>query len=134
MTKLYEIIRNAAHAVGEYRNPDLTEFRAAIDPVLKALGESTIGADKVESIDIYDEYIKIESSYVCRGCGNTCDHTIPMVIVEAVDPIRAATERTLRAKLAESVQKLQYARNSISRLEANSQQAALELATFLKEQ
>lgn len=132
MTKLYKLIKDAAHDIGYYSHPDLTEFRSAIDPVLEALGESTIGADNVESIDFYPEFVKIESSYTCRGCGNTSDHTIPMVIVEAVDPVRAATEHTLRARLSESIQKLQHARNSISRLEADSQKAALELATFLK--
>ena len=132
MTKLYEIIRDAHQAVDEYKNPDLDEFRKAVDPVLEALGQITIGADHVESIYAHKEYFQITTSYSCRGCSNSNTHTIPMDIVNAVNPVRAATEKTLRAKMTKAIGELNYARAQIPKLEEASQNAAMALATFLK--
>lgn len=132
MSKLLEIIQLAENAIDMYRHPNLDEFRAAVDPVLAALGQCTVDGDKVESISIGQDYVSITTSYSCRGCHNTNDSTIPMSIVEAADPVRAATERTLRKNLAKAVDELVAAKARIPRLEELSNNAAATLAEFLK--
>ena len=133
MTTLYEIIRDAHQAVDEYKNPDLDEFRKAVDPVLAALGQATVDGDHVESIYAHKEYFQITTTYSCLGCSNSNTHTIPMDIVNAVDPVRAATEKTLRAKLTKAIGELNYARARIPKFEEASQNSARALAEFLKE-
>lgn len=134
MMTLLEIIFDAERQVDTYKHPDLDILREAVDPVLTALGECTVGGDCVESIYVDDDHVHIMTSYSCRGCSNTNDMTIPMAIVEAENPVRAATELTLRKKLKRAVEELNYARAQLPKLEEASQAIALELATFLKEQ
>jgi hypothetical protein len=129
--KLLEIIQTAANQIDTYRHPDLQLFQAAVDPVLAALGESTIDSDSVESIYVGHKYVRITTSYYCRGCHNTSDSTIPMEIVEAADPVKAATEHVLRSKVAQADAELKIARDRIPRLEEMSRKAAQELNAFL---
>lgn len=129
---LYEIIRDAEYKVGHLRHPNLDAFRVAVDPVLAALGRCGVGGDHVESIYVDDDHVNIMTSYSCRGCSNTNDMTIPMEIIEAENPVRAATELTLRKKLKSAVADLAAAKARIPRLEEESNAAALALAEFLK--
>ena len=133
MTKLIDLIEEAASRIDTYKHPNLDAFRAAVDPILSALGECTVGGDRVESVGIDRSYVYITTWQSCRGCSNTNDLTIPIAIIEAEDPVRAATEHTLRAKLTKAVEELNYARSRVPVLEELSQKAALDLATFLKE-
>lgn len=135
MPTFREIVENAASAIANLKHPKINEALVAIDEVLCALGHGYIGNEHVDSIELFEDGdVRINTSYTSKGYADCDSYTIPVEVVDAPNPVRAATELVLRKKLEWAISELNVARSSIPKLEERSQAAALELATFLKEQ
>lgn len=89
-----------------YKHPDTEEFRKAIDPILKAGGLTTIGNDCIESVDTRNGMLYITTSWSCRGCSNSSDIRLPLHLLDATDPIKAATIWGLKGKIEGARQKM----------------------------
>ena len=87
---LYELTLNAESQVEIYKNPDIDEWRVAIDPVLRAVGQPTVGQDTVESICLDRSELSITTSYSVRCCDQTNYIRLPLNILKAEDPVKAA--------------------------------------------
>lgn len=87
---LYELTVAAEYKIATYRNTDISEWIAAIDPVLSAAGQSFICTDTVEDITIGETTLCINTSYSVRGCADTNSIEIPLNIITASDPVHAA--------------------------------------------
>lgn len=112
---LYELTAQAQHDVNIYRSPDLSEWIAAIDPVLGAAGETVIGSDKVESIELHAHTLRIRTSYTVRCCAQTNDMEIPTSLLIAENPVKEATRYYLDKSLRESKAKLHAAEQELQR-------------------
>lgn len=120
MTTLRDLIDEAAWAISRYKSPDVRECKERLSEVLEAAGLGSISHDCLESIDECDGHICIETSWTARGCSNTSSFRIPASIVDADDPVRAATEWGLRKKIATAQGQAARARADLERAEGES--------------
>lgn len=120
------LLEEAGFALRIYRSPDTAELRARLRAVLNAAGMHYNGLDALVSIDEAageDGYFEIETSYSVRGCSMSDTYRLPTVIVDAPDPVVAATAWK-RAK------DLRDAKTEVMRCEAALAQAQAKLATL----
>lgn len=128
---LYNKTCAASAAVAKYRNPNLDEWRIAIDPVLKAAGEEAIAADRVESIDVTFGTVTINTSYVLCGCKNESSVSLPLSILMAGDPIHAANKFRLENALAVACRQVHEARHRLELSLENEKAITTQLAALL---
>ena len=112
---LYDLTLDAEAKVATYRSVNIDEWIEAIDPILKAAGQCTIDRDKVDDITMSSSSLKIQTSYSVRCCAQTNDISIPMSILTADDPIRAATLYRLYNELTEAKQRMSAAQYELSK-------------------
>lgn len=86
---LKRIIEEAVSKVDAYKHPDLSEFKEVMTPIFEALD---IGVGALDEIDdmFYNQDLTIYTKYYCRGCECDDQFTIPMEVIEAEDPVKAA--------------------------------------------
>ena len=121
---LYDRTLAAESDVSTYRSANIDEWIAAIDPVLKAAGECAIGSDKVDDITVSAKKLTIRTSYSVRCCAQTNDMSLPISILEADNPIQAATRYRLGKELAEAKARLATTQRALT--EYTEKVAALE--------
>ena len=121
---LLNLTFEAAKEVSTYRSPDLSAWRAAIDPVLIAAGLTTIGSDCVEDIEIGEDTLYIRTSYSVRCCAQTNDIRIPVFILETNNPVQAATLYRLGNELKDARSRLASAQRNV--VEYSEKVAVLE--------
>lgn len=112
---LYDLTLDAEAKVATYRSVNIDEWIEAIDPILKAAGQCTIDRDKVDDITMSSSSLKIQTSYSVRCCAQTNDISIPMSILTADDPIRAATLYRLYNELTEAKQRMSAAQYELTK-------------------
>lgn len=110
---LYEMTVAAESALAIYKHPNLDDWIAAIDPVLKAAGEFTIGRDTVADISISNQTLTIETHYSVRGCAQANSICIPLSVIQAENPLQAATGYRLNCELTEARANQANARNAL---------------------
>lgn len=111
---LYDLTVAAEQDVSTYRSADIDEWRAAIDPVLKAAGECAVGNDKVDDITLAKNELRIRTSYSVRCCAQTNDMSLPLEIVKAENPVQAATRYRVGKELVEARNRLASAQRSVT--------------------
>ena len=121
---LYDLTVAAEQDVSTYRSADIDEWRAAIDPVLKAAGECTVGNDKVDDITLSKNELRIRTSYSVRCCAQTNDMSLPISIVRSENPVQAATHYRVGKELSEAKSRLAAAQRSVT--EYSEKVASLE--------
>lgn len=130
---LYDLTVSAMAEVDTYCYADIDEWRAAIDPVLKAAGMATVMGDKVEELTLDKDDLLICTSYSVRGCHNTNHMRLPLSIIKADNPIQAAYHYELSKDLAQAKQRVSHAQSELDNasqlvalLEAKLMDAAVE--------
>lgn len=89
MSLLHQI-QQAAKDLEMYKSPDLGDLQDKLNDLLSEADIGCIAGDRLDSIDVYDDEIYIQTSYSVRGCHDTNSYTLPTFIVEAEDPFRTA--------------------------------------------
>jgi len=112
---LYELTREAADQVAKYRYPDIGEWINRIDDVLRALGEPRICSDTVVAIEIGDNEVLIDTSYFVRGCYSSNSMYVPISVIIADDPIKAAEIYSLQEQRGVAARCLQKANDEVKR-------------------
>lgn len=110
---LYELTVDAASKVDIYKNPDIAEWIAAIDPVLSAADKSCIGSDTVEAITVAKTLVHITTSYTVRGCEDTTTVKFPIDVLMAADPVHAAKLYRLNQRIALTEQAIAASQEAI---------------------
>lgn len=120
--KAREIIEAAAQAVEQYKHPNVDEAQALLHSLLKAAGIGGIEGDKIECIDEYSGAFHITTAWTVMQCYQHETYTLPSMIVDADDPLRAATEWRLDCAVAKAEADLDSATRTLAaareRLEA----------------
>ena len=111
---LLALTQTAAAAVDTFRHPNIEDWRLAIDPVLEAAGEPGVGQDKVDSMVLSESELHIETSYVLRGCECSNRITLPLSILEASDPLRAAKQFRLQGAIADAKCDIKAAQDTLT--------------------
>jgi hypothetical protein len=101
---LYELTVAAEAEFSTYRHADIDDWIEAIDPVLEAYGESMMGSDKVEDITLTDDSLNIRTSYSVRCCSQSNEISIPVSILKADDPVRAAIASRAKTPVSDTIQ------------------------------
>lgn len=125
---LYDLTVAAEQDVSTYRSADIEEWRAAIDPVLKAAGEHVVGKDSVDDIALTDTELRIIASYSVRCCDQTRYMRLPIYIVMAENPVRAATHYRVGKELSEAKSRLAAAQRAVTECSAKVSALEVELA------
>jgi hypothetical protein len=111
---LYDQTLAAESEVSIYRSANISEWIEAIDPVLKAAGECSIGRDTVDDISVSETTLTIRTSYSVRCCPQNNDMSLPISVLKADNPIQAATHYRLGNELAEAKTSLSAAQRVLT--------------------
>lgn len=131
---LAEMVSDAVNTYNTYRSPVLSEFVAAIDPVLDALGESTIGNDSVNYLSSGTYGLNLRTTSYCRGC--QIDHAyeeIPWEIINAPDPVLTAKRYALSKMINRHTQNIERLTRELDLQRDYLEQFTAELETLNKE-
>lgn len=120
---LRELLEDAASKVDMYKNPDISEALAALDPVLEAGGMGRINRDTVLSIDFFRDHVSIVTEYTARGCTDQHTYNLATSVVDAADPIHASKVWCVQMKINAAESEL----NRYERLAKNAKDQLLEL-------
>ena len=129
MTNL-EIIHDAASKLSVYRNPTIDEAEELIDTILSSADLGSIQHEAVESIDIQDEVVIINTSYSIRGCADTSYYVFPTSLLLEDDVERAATRYGKQLKLDELENNLSYLKREVASKEAAIARLQADLAAL----
>lgn len=127
---LHDLTVAAEQEFATYRDANIDEWRAAIDPVLKAAGECVIGNDKVDDIEVSAKEIRIRASYSVRCCAQTNDMRLPAFIVKSENPVQAATRYRIDKELSVAKSRLAAAQRSVIEHSEKVTSLEAELATL----
>lgn len=127
---LLALTQEAASKCSTYRHADLSDWVEAIDPVLEAAGEATIGSDRVDNIDVSGETLTIETSYSVRCCAQTHSVKIPVAILRAQDPVKAAHQYRLSQAINETQRDIDLAQRAVEQSRAKMVLLQTELAAL----
>lgn len=86
-----EFVEQASHDISTYKNPAIDECKNILNEILCAAKLGDIKHDKIESLDVYEDEVHIETSWSARGCENSSSYEFPTSILDAEDYIKAAT-------------------------------------------
>lgn len=129
---LIEMTEKSIRNIHVFREPDIDDWVAAIDPILEAAGECCIGRDSVESISLTSAGVHIVSSFTSRSCPMSNEMYLPRVILESEDPIKAANIYRLTNKIREVKNELSFARDKTVRNEDKLAKLVAELGAIEK--
>ena len=127
---LVDLTLEAASAVTHLRKPNLDDWLKAIDPVLEAAGEPSIGRNTIEDIKVSDLTVEICTSYSVRGCDQSTNVRLPVAILIADNPIQAATRYKLSNALTEAKSRLKTAQNAVQLHSAEVEKLEASLAAM----
>lgn len=113
---LTEIIDNAINSVSIYRNPNLSEFVEAIQPILTAGHMGNLTNDKIEDICYTPEFLWIKTTYTVRQCEYDNEYRIPLEVINSPNPINAAELWYLTEEYARVDSQLQGAKQRVESL------------------
>lgn len=125
---LREIIEEAASALYTYKHPDVSECQGRLNEIIVAAKLGGISHDNLAHIDVSRGMVNIRTTYSVRSCPQEDFYEFPEHIIDAEDPIKAATIWGLETKLAEEKQKLAKALNDLSLYEKRVTEAESALA------
>jgi len=117
MSTLRELINEATEAIETYKHPDVDEVQSKLHAILEAGKLGGINRDHLTQLDIYGDHLHIRTEWSARGCAQSSDYRIPMSIIDAEDPIKAATIYGINKRLTEAKNDLSSARYSVERNE-----------------
>jgi hypothetical protein len=131
MSTTREIIETASSRISTYRSPDIDDARALLNKILGAADLGGIGDyDKISSIDFYGDQVVIDTQWMARQCNQTSTYRFPEFILDAADPVKAATiwglEQQINEqniKLAEAQSRVTWCTNELTKLNAKLEQA-----------
>lgn len=125
---LREIIEEAASALYTYKHPDVSECQDRLNEIIVAAKLGGISHDNLAHIDISRGMVNIRTTYSVRSCPQEDFYEFPEHIIDADDPVKAATIWGLETKLSEEKQKLGKARSDLSMYEKHVAEAENALA------
>lgn len=135
MKTIRQLIDGAIEQIDTYRHPDTSGAEDKLNEIIVAAGLGNISHDRLAYLDIQDGKVCIRTEYSVRGCENSDYYEFPEAILDADDPIRAATEWGLKKKLGCAQQERDEARRLLAfREEAftNAQKALSEFSASEK--
>lgn len=118
MSTLRELIKEATEAIETYKHPDVSEVQGKLHDILQAAELGGINRDHLTDLDIYSDHLHIRTEWSSRGCSQSGDYRIPTSIIDAEDPIKAATIYGINKKITSAKNELSSARNTVQRQEA----------------
>lgn len=121
-TRLRELLEQAESDIDTYRYPSIDDTQEALNQVLDAAGLRNTGSDRVTRLVVGREVVQFTTEYSVRCCAQSDDFELPIHIVDAEDPIRAAKvwgiEKGVREAEAEVSQVESVLAGARQRLEA----------------
>jgi hypothetical protein len=128
MTTLREIVENAASSLGTYVHPDISECQDRLSEIIIAAKLGGISHDNLVGIEINRGKVTVHTTYSVRSCAQEGLFEFPEHILDAEDPIKAATIWGLEAELEEEIEKRDEARHTLALYEKRVTEAEKALS------
>ncbi len=127
-----ELIENASFQLSTYKHPDIDEARELIEKILSAAEKGSIQHDHVESMEINDDEVIIETTWSVRCCTNSSTYRFPTYILDAENPEYEAKKwsleeklETAKAELIAAEKTLEYAKQKLDKTSTAYQELIL---------
>lgn len=127
---LRDLIANAENAIDTYRYPDVDECQERLNELLVAAGLGSIERDRLAYISIKSGKVLIRTEYSVRGCEQSDDYEFPEAIIDAANPVYAATLWGLSRRESAARYELEEARRILAHREKEHAKALAALAEF----
>lgn len=125
-----QLIAEAQSDINTYRDPDISDFVGMMDKILSAAGLGAIGSDRVSVVTIQSGIVYIQTRYSVRGCAQSSSYEFPASILDAVDPVKAATSWGLERRLDAAHREVEETRRMLLHREEKLAKAKTALAAF----
>ena len=96
------IIDAAIEQIETCRTPDIDEAQALINSILQAANLGTTGKNRIERMRFRSGFLDVRSCYAGQRCDMSRDFHIPVAIIDADDPIKAASRWAVEKELKEA--------------------------------
>jgi hypothetical protein len=122
---LRALISEANAEIRRLRNPDVSEATGRLDAIIKAAGLGSINKDALVGISIQGGIVTVTKGYSTRGCEQHEDFDFAEAILDAPDPVKAATIWGLDKRLSDA----EYAATRAREVLAESEEALAKAKT-----
>lgn len=112
------------------KNPDTAEAKDWLNEIIVAAGLGGIKNDSLTHIGFVGGSVNVRTEYSIRGCAQSADFELPVCIIDAEDPIKAATEWGLRNRAIKAQSEAHEARKILADKEEALSKADEALARF----
>lgn len=116
MTTLHELAADVHSCDHPTQHENYREFVSQLDEVLVALGESTIGRDKIAHMCMSPSALSIVTVRYMEGCDQHSDMDIPVHILKSPDPVHSAKCVRLSSTIDATRRQINQHRRDIERL------------------
>lgn len=127
-TSARELLEQAADDCHRLRAPNTEEARLLLNTFFEAAGLPTIENEKITAIRFSAKSLEVETYYSVRSCDMDNLYEIPISIIDAPDPLRAARHFKLRTQRDECLWKRQEIERTLHELTAKLPQVIQALA------
>lgn len=90
MTPARKLLTKTARDCERFREPDTDKAEALLNKLFEVAGLPTIRHEAITSIHLGETKVTVETSYSVMSCDRTSHYELPVEIVDAPDPVRAA--------------------------------------------
>lgn len=108
-----QLIEQAAMDVDTFKCPSIDEAQKVLHEIIRAMDKGGVQGDTITSIVITEDEVYINSEWYARGCHSTSNYSFPASILDAEDPVKAATIYGLEEHLKEAKTKLARAKAEV---------------------
>lgn len=122
----------AEGAIRTLKHPNISEFQAQLDAILRAAEVGGVRDDTIDSIDELGDTMYVNTTWYARGCSNGSNYKFPASIIDAEDPIKAATIWGLDQRITATLQRIENAKGLLKSEDAHLDELAQKLAEARK--
>lgn len=111
------ILEEAVFRITQYKNPDVSDARKLLDPVLKAAGMGSLEYNRIDNISFAEGMIVVDTTYSIRGCTQQAEYVFPEALLSAPDPVEAATRWGIAKQVDDAEERANEVRRELAALE-----------------
>lgn len=123
-----EIIETAAQALDVYKDPDVTECEELLNLIFVAARLGGISYDTLNSVRFHRGEVYVKTTYSDGRCSQQDSYQFPESIIDAADPVSAATVWGLEKKAWEIFSKIQEIESTLAHYQKELKSVKAELA------
>lgn len=109
-----ELLDDAQHQLDTYKHPNIDEFTSKFSALFEAAGFGNLNYRSVDQITEHKDTFSVETSWSSRGCSQHGTITLPFSVIDAADPVKAATIWRIQQDLDKAMSEVNNHRKMVS--------------------